>query len=182
MWCPCQLSRKSCILAFAVAGCVWTVWVQPVLGHGWGKVQWGQRSLLRDRLSGNGITWAPSTTSHFCCSPCAHHPQGSPNAASPRDLQQSLGLLGSTLGSSMSPQLFTQTMYMQFWSFKSGTVLPTLLLSPTKVGPPIHVLHLSPSLPLKGRSTSSRTILTPHLLTTTLFALASELNISFSSA
>lgn len=36
-WCPCQLSGKSCTQAFAVTGSVWTVWVQPVLGHGRGK-------------------------------------------------------------------------------------------------------------------------------------------------
>ena len=33
--CPRQLSKVSCAPVFVVTGCVWTVWVQPVLGCGY---------------------------------------------------------------------------------------------------------------------------------------------------
>lgn len=65
-----------------------------------------------------------------------------------------------TLGYSTSSQLFPKATCMQFWSLKSGTVLPILLLPPTKVGPQIHVLHLPPHYSLVEAHLTPSSLLT----------------------
>lgn len=53
-------------LFFVLVGCVWTVWVQPILGQDWGNGEpWGQLSAPGGSLSGYGVMWPLSMTYYF---------------------------------------------------------------------------------------------------------------------